>query len=356
MTTFTRDRAPGDADGVPGDFWVDRTTSTIYGPKGERTDKVNLYATGSFEQGLGQWRSANLPAGTCELADEGKVGAKSLRTFRGDTSGTYFDPVVMAASKDATVYTAAAWVKPEQGEPSGMVFMVSSLQSDGTPNPNLFPAVGPEVMPTGVWSRIAVQFPTADDCAQLRVLPHWAAGGTTTSILFDGFTLVEGSTDPGYFDGDTDGYEWMGTPGDSFSRGIGWGTGAPWTPPPPEPGPSAALESIPHLAWPLRYSRRGYVVVQQDTVDELATNIGVICSFPLGYRDEAPEFGIQDPEFGTLPLDLTDVEEAIETYENRAEFTIRQQPYNALDPGAARVRIEVSMPGGDDDATAMGAS
>jgi phage baseplate assembly protein W len=113
------------------------------------------------------------------------------------------------------------------------------------------------------------------------------------------------------------------------------------------------MDSVPHLAWPLRYTPNGYGSVEQDTVDELAANVGVICSFPLGFRDEAPEFGIEDPEFDGFPLDLTDVTVALAAYEPRAAVNIVTQPPDPLDPGAARVRIEVSMPGGEDEPTSV---
>jgi hypothetical protein len=113
------------------------------------------------------------------------------------------------------------------------------------------------------------------------------------------------------------------------------------------------MDSIPHLAWPLRYTSQGYGSVEQDTVAELATNVAVICSFPIGFRDEAPEFGIEDPEFDGPPLDLTDVTLALSAYEPRADVTIVEQPLDPNDPGAARVRIEVTMPDGEDEPTSV---
>jgi hypothetical protein len=114
------------------------------------------------------------------------------------------------------------------------------------------------------------------------------------------------------------------------------------------------VDLVPHLAWPLRYTPDGgYASVQQDTASELASTIAVICSFPLGFRDEAPEFGIEDPEFGQQPIDLTDAERAIAVYEPRAAVSIYQVPIDPRDPGAARVRVDVSMPGGEDEPSSV---
>jgi hypothetical protein len=115
------------------------------------------------------------------------------------------------------------------------------------------------------------------------------------------------------------------------------------------------MDLIPHLAWPLSFDpvTGAYRSVQQDTTAELAANVAVICSFPIGYRDEAPEFGIEDPEFDLRPLDLTDIATAVSVYEPRARITITEDPVDPRDPGAASVHIEVAMPGGEDEPTSV---
>jgi len=109
------------------------------------------------------------------------------------------------------------------------------------------------------------------------------------------------------------------------------------------------MDVVSHLAWPLRYSRNGYAAVQQDTVAELSVNVAVICSFPLDFRDEAPEFGIPDPDFQQRPLDLTSLYAAVDAYEPRARVNVHELPFDPVDPTAARVRLEVAMPGGEDE-------
>jgi phage baseplate assembly protein W len=105
------------------------------------------------------------------------------------------------------------------------------------------------------------------------------------------------------------------------------------------------MDDLPRLALPLRVVGDRYVAVQQDTVDELITTVAVICAFPLGSRVERPEFGVPPPELADSPLDTLAVEQAIATWEPRAEVTVTERPYLPADPLAGRLRVEVSMAG-----------
>jgi hypothetical protein len=108
------------------------------------------------------------------------------------------------------------------------------------------------------------------------------------------------------------------------------------------------MDDVPHLALPLRIVGDRYVSVQQDTLDELVACVGAITLFPLGYRVERPDFGVEPVELSNRPLNVLDVEQAVEAYEPRAVVKVTESPYNPLDPGAARLRVEVSMPRAED--------
>lgn len=103
------------------------------------------------------------------------------------------------------------------------------------------------------------------------------------------------------------------------------------------------MDNVPHLALPLQIQGGSYVSVQQDTSDELATSVQAILSFQLGSRPERPDFGIADPALADRPLDLLDMEQAIQTYEPRAAFSVTELPYNPADPLASRVRVQVAL-------------
>jgi phage baseplate assembly protein W len=103
------------------------------------------------------------------------------------------------------------------------------------------------------------------------------------------------------------------------------------------------MDNVPHLALPLRIVGDRFNSVQQDTLDELVSNVAVITSFPLGYRVERPDFGTVELELAARPLAVLDVEQALEAWEPRASVQVVEQAVDPFDPGAARVRVEVSL-------------
>jgi phage baseplate assembly protein W len=109
------------------------------------------------------------------------------------------------------------------------------------------------------------------------------------------------------------------------------------------------IDALPRLALPLRINSGQYVSVEQDTLDEVTTCVACITLFPLGYRDDRPDFGIVPLELNDRPLDTLDVEQAIEAFEPRAEVNVVEQPYDPADPLEARVRVEVSIARSQED-------
>lgn len=58
--------------------------------------------------------------------------------------------------------------------------------------------------------------------------------------------------------------------------------------------------------------------VEQDSREEIAQCVYVICATPLGSRSDQPEFGISDVAFRKGGVDLTEIRAAIERWEPRA--------------------------------------
>ena len=104
------------------------------------------------------------------------------------------------------------------------------------------------------------------------------------------------------------------------------------------------MNSVPHLALPLRLEHRAYATVEQDTLDELVACVTCICAFPAGYRIEAPGFGIPDLEHLSPPLPVDAVKRQIGAWEPRADVTVTEAPYDPRDPTAARLEVAVTMP------------
>jgi hypothetical protein len=80
----------------------------------------------------------------------------------------------------------------------------------------------------------------------------------------------------------------------------------------------------PHFAAPFSITRNGAVVVEQDSQANIQANIYNIAVCPKGFRDDLPDFGIPDPTFHTMPLDLSGIEEALHKYEPEADLTVAQ--------------------------------
>lgn len=100
------------------------------------------------------------------------------------------------------------------------------------------------------------------------------------------------------------------------------------------------MDDLPHIAWPIRVDGASLATVQQDTDDEAAANVAVLCCFPRGFRAEQPDFGITDPTFQQMDVDPTEIERQAALYEPRAELTIN---VSTADAGGQRVAVQVRI-------------
>lgn len=98
--------------------------------------------------------------------------------------------------------------------------------------------------------------------------------------------------------------------------------------------------SVPHLAWPIRVTGTTYASVQQDTDAEVGANVAVLVSFERGTRAEDPDFGITDPTFGQMPIDVSEIERQAAQYEPRADVDVR---VSSDADGSARVTVAVAI-------------
>lgn len=103
------------------------------------------------------------------------------------------------------------------------------------------------------------------------------------------------------------------------------------------------MDDIPHIALPIRLSGLAYETNQEGTNDEVAACVAAVVGFPIGYREEAPDFGITDPSFSTRPIDTEEIETACETYEPRASIEVRESAYDARNPLASEIYISVQV-------------
>jgi phage baseplate assembly protein W len=83
-------------------------------------------------------------------------------------------------------------------------------------------------------------------------------------------------------------------------------------------------------------------VVEQDSIEEIAVCVLAILLCPLGFRDELPEFGLEDLAFSTPEVDLEQIRQAVETWEPRGELLLSQRR-DLLDELLTRVQLAVEV-------------
>jgi phage baseplate assembly protein W len=97
---------------------------------------------------------------------------------------------------------------------------------------------------------------------------------------------------------------------------------------------------IPKLTVPIRMGAVGLSTVEQDSIDEISACAYAVIATPLESRLEEPEFGISDPTFDELPLDLSEWYQAIAGWEPRASITTEQEVVDVLDSVNVKVAAQ----------------
>lgn len=82
----------------------------------------------------------------------------------------------------------------------------------------------------------------------------------------------------------------------------------------------------PHFSFPFRFELipgtgdRAAAVVEQQSADEVADCVLRIAHTPRGFREELPDFGITDPTFSQVPVDVERMTEEIREWEPRTDL------------------------------------
>lgn len=96
------------------------------------------------------------------------------------------------------------------------------------------------------------------------------------------------------------------------------------------------MAGLPHFSVPFAFGTNGQaVVVEQDTVAEVAACCRVILSCPVGHRPELPAFGLVEQEFRQGGPDPDAIRSALATWEPRADATVEVAPAE---------EVEVALP------------
>lgn len=98
---------------------------------------------------------------------------------------------------------------------------------------------------------------------------------------------------------------------------------------------------IPHLSFPLRFGRATFVEVEQDSAQHVAECVEAAARTELGWRIEAPDFGVPSYVMAAGGVDVDELREAILVSEPRADVVV--ELIDSLDDARAesiRILIE----------------
>ena len=124
-----------------------------------------------------------------------------------------------------------------------------------------------------------------------------------------------------------------------YDSGLAYDTDQPYDPYNPSTTPTVNLP-ITHLSTQMALGADGsFLAWTQDTLDEVAQCVEVICGTPQGQRTVQPNFGLpQQPFDGPNKNDFIT---AINAYENRANYSVAITP-TASGVGAVSVSVELA--------------
>jgi phage baseplate assembly protein W len=97
----------------------------------------------------------------------------------------------------------------------------------------------------------------------------------------------------------------------------------------------------PHFDLPFKLTHTGANSVEQDSIDDVANCVEAIVSCPIGWRDEVPTFGVEDPVMMKQPIGANELANEIASQEPRALVIVEENP-DLLDELLDRINIGVS--------------
>lgn len=96
----------------------------------------------------------------------------------------------------------------------------------------------------------------------------------------------------------------------------------------------------PHFNFPFAIRGSSVAVVEQDTLDDIYNCITVIILTHVGWRPEAPKFGVPDFTFLKQPIGRDHILQILQTQEPRAALAIQESP-DVFDELIDRILVEI---------------
>lgn len=102
---------------------------------------------------------------------------------------------------------------------------------------------------------------------------------------------------------------------------------------------------VPHFDLPFKFQGDHALVVEQDSLDDVANCVEAVLLTRVGQRPEAPTFGTPDFTFNVQPIGADYVQDLISSQEPRAHVLMTEAP-DRYDNLIARVTIDLTTRGG----------
>lgn len=97
---------------------------------------------------------------------------------------------------------------------------------------------------------------------------------------------------------------------------------------------------VPHFDLPFRMKGTSFATVEQDSFEDVANCVEAIVRTPYGFRDDNPDFGVDDQTFQVQPLNTELITGQIIHQEPRASIVITQET-DLIDSLIDNLKIEV---------------
>jgi len=96
----------------------------------------------------------------------------------------------------------------------------------------------------------------------------------------------------------------------------------------------------PHFDLPFRIAAHAVATVEQDSSEDIANCVECIIRTPNGFREDSPDFGLNDVVFSPIPMDTDALVAQIKAQEPRATVVIKEQP-SLIDTLVDTLTVEV---------------
>ena len=105
--------------------------------------------------------------------------------------------------------------------------------------------------------------------------------------------------------------------------------------------PGNPYVTCPHFDIPFRFvPKNGAAVVEQDTFNDVANCVEVICRTPFGFRLDNPDFGFPNLELMKQPILNDEVIQTVQNQEPRATLLMSEQP-DLIDAMIDRITVSI---------------